>query len=143
MSAVPQTCERYSAHIPALHLLISLGWHFLSTAEALALRGSTREVILKTRLIEVLQTRRFDYKGEQFPLSPSGIDQILRQVQAVNLAEGLLRANERLYQILALGVTVTEFMPDSKKHQPTIALVDWADPSANRWDVTEDRKSVV
>lgn len=138
MSAVPQTCERYSAHIPALHLLISLGWHFLSTAEALALRGSTREVILKTRLVEVLQTRRFDYKGEQFPLSPSGIDQILRQVQAVNLAEGLLRANERLYQIFTLGVTVTEFMPDSKKHQPTIALVDWADASANRWDVTEE-----
>jgi len=138
MSALPQTREQYSAHIPALHLLINLGWHFLSTAQALALRGSTREVILKTRLIEVLQTRRFDYKGESFPLSPSGIDQILRQVQAVNLTEGLLPTNERVYQMLTLGVTVTEFMPDGKKHQPTIALIDWHDPTANRWDVTEE-----
>lgn len=138
MSAVPQTREQYSAHIPALHLLINLGWHFLPTAEALALRGSTREVILKTRLIEVLQTRRFDYKGEQFPLSPSGIDQIVRQVQALNLAEGLLAANERFYQMLTLGVTVTEFMPDGKRHQPTIALVEWGDTDANRWDVTEE-----
>lgn len=138
MSAVPQTREQYSAHVPALHLLINLGWNFLPTAEVLALRGSTREVILKTRLIEVLQTRRFDYKGEQFPLSPSGIDQILRHVQAVNLAEGLLPANEHLYQMLTLGVTITEFMSDGKKHQPTIALVDWADASANRWDVTEE-----
>lgn len=138
MSALPQTREQYSAHIPALHLLVNLGWHFLSTAQALALRGSTREVILKTRLIEVLQTRRFDYKGEWFPLSPSGIDQILRQVQAVNLTEGLLSANERVYQMLTLGVTVTEFMPDGKKHQPTIALVDWHDAAANRWDVTEE-----
>lgn len=138
MSALPQTREQYSAHIPALHLLINLGWHFLSTAQALALRGSTREVILKPRLIEVLQTRRFDYKGESFPLSPSGIDQILRQVQAVNLTEGLLPANERVYQMLTLGVTVTEFMPDGKKHQPTIALVDWNDATANRWDVTEE-----
>ncbi|MCI1006486.1 type I restriction endonuclease subunit R [Herbaspirillum sp. C7C8] len=138
MSALPQTREQYSAHIPALHLLINLGWHFLSTAQALALRGSTREVILKPRLIEVLQTRRFDYKGESFPLSPSGIDQILRQVQAVNLTEGLLPANERVYQMLTLGVTVTEFMPDGKKHQPTIALIDWHDPTANRWDVTEE-----
>ncbi|MGB9985209.1 MULTISPECIES: type I restriction endonuclease, partial [unclassified Herbaspirillum] len=138
MSTLPQTREQYSAHIPALHLLINLGWHFLSTAQALALRGSTREVILKTRLIEVLQTRRFDYKGEWFPLSPSGIDQILRQVQAVNLTEGLLPANERVYQMLTLGVTVTEFMPDGKKHQPTIALVDWSDATANRWDVTEE-----
>ncbi|CAG2258193.1 type I restriction endonuclease subunit R [Burkholderia sola] len=138
MSAPPQTREQYSAHIPALHLLINLGWSFLTTAQALALRGSTREVILKTRLIEVLQTRRFDYKGEWFPLSPSGIDQILRQVQTVNLPEGLLSANERVYQILTLGVTVTEFMSDGKRHQPTIALVDWNDAAANRWDVTEE-----
>lgn len=138
MSALPQTREQYSAHIPALHLLINLGWNFLTTAQALALRGSTREVILKTRLIEVLQTRRFEYKGEWFPLSPSGIDQILRQVQAVNLTEGLLSANERVYQMLTLGVTVTEFMPDGKKHQPTIALIDWHNAVANRWDVTEE-----
>lgn len=138
MSAVPQTREQYSAHLPALHLLINLGWHFLPTAEALTQRGSTREVILKARLIEVLQTRRFDYKGEQYPLSPSGIDQIVRQVQALNLAEGLMAANERLYQMLTLGMTVTEFMPDGKKHQPTIALVDWHDAGANRWDVTEE-----
>lgn len=138
MSAFPQTREQYSAHIPALHMLVNLGWRFLTTAHALALRGSTREVILKTRLIEVLQTRRFDYKGEWFPLSPSGIDQILRQVQAANLTEGLLSANERVYQMLTLGVTVTEFMPDGKKHQPTIALVDWHDVAANSWDVTEE-----
>ncbi|MDO9435731.1 type I restriction endonuclease subunit R [Hydrogenophaga sp.] len=139
MTPTPQTREHYSAHLPALHLLVNLGWHFLSTAEALALRGgSTREVILKTRLIEVLQTRRFDYKGEPFPLSPSGIDQIVRQVQTLNLAEGLLPANERLYQMLTLGVTITEFMPDGKKHQPTIALIDWHDIAANRWDVTEE-----
>lgn len=143
MSAAPQIREQYSAHIPALHLLCNLGWAFLSTADALALRGSTRDIILKSRLIEVLQSRRFEYKGDQYPLSPSGIDQIVRQVQAVNMAEGLLPANERLYQMLALGVTVTEFMPDGKKHQPTIPLVDWGYDGtdirhANRWDVTEE-----
>jgi type I restriction enzyme R subunit len=138
MTTVPQAREQYSAHIPALHMLVNLGWQFLPTADALALRGGTREVILKARLIEVLQTRRFDYKGELFPLSPGGIDQILRQVQALNLVDGLLPANERLYQMLTLGVTVTEFMPDGKKHQPTIALVEWGNTTANRWDVTEE-----
>lgn len=138
MSPVPETREQYSAHIPALHLLCNLGWSFLSTADCLALRGSTREVLLKPRLIEVLQSRRYEYKGEWFPLSPSGIDQIVRDLSALSLAEGLLIANERLYSKLALGITVTEFMPDGKKHQPTIALVDWQDVAANRWDVTEE-----
>lgn len=138
MNTTPNSREQYSAHLPALHMLCNLGWNFLTTAQALALRGSTREVLLKPRLIEVLQTRRYEYKGEWFPLSPSGIDQIVREVSALNLAEGLMPANERLYGKLALGITVTEFMPDGKKHQPTIHLIDWANPAANRWDVTEE-----
>lgn len=138
MNTTPNSREQYSAHLPALHLLCNLGWNFLTTAQALALRGSTREVLLKPRLIEVLQTRRYEYKGEWFPLSPSGIDQIVRELSALNLAEGLMPANERLYGKLALGITVTEFMPDGKKHQPTIHLIDWANPAANRWDVTEE-----
>ena len=138
MNSTPNSREQYSAHLPALHLLCNLGWHFLTTAQALALRGSTREVLLKPRLVEVLQTRRYEYKGQWYPLSPSGIEQIVRELSALSLAEGLLPANERLYGKLALGITVTEFMPDGKKHQPTIPVIDWADAAANRWDVTEE-----
>jgi type I restriction enzyme R subunit len=138
MTTTPNSREQYSAHLPALHLLCNLGWNFLTTAQALALRGSTREVILRPRLVEVLQARRYEYKGQQYPLSPSGIEQIVRELSAISLGEGLLLASERLYGKLALGITVTEFMPDGKKHQPTIAVIDWADPAANRWDVTEE-----
>lgn len=134
----PNSKEQYAAHLPALHLLCNVGWNFLTTAQALALRGSAREVLLKARLIEVLQTRRYQYKGEWYPLSPSGIEQIVRELSALSLAEGLMPANERLYGKLALGITVTEFMSDGKKHQPTIAVIDWTDASANRWDVTEE-----
>lgn len=138
MNTTPNSREQYSAQLPALHLLCNLGWNFLTTAQALALRGSTREVLLKPRLIEVLQTRRYEYKGEWYPLSPSGIDQIVRELSALSMAEGLMPANERLYGKLALGITITEFMPDGKKHQPTIHVIDWTNASANRWDVTEE-----
>lgn len=138
MSTTPNSREQYSSQLPALHLLCNLGWNFLTTAQALTLRGSTREVLIKPRLIEVLQTRRYEYKGEWYPLSPSGIDQIVRELSALSLAEGLMPANERLYGKLALGITVTEFMPDGKKHQPTIHVIDWTDAAANRWDVTEE-----
>lgn len=138
MNTTPNSREQYSAHLPALHLLCNLGWNFLTSSQALTLRGSTREVLLKPRLIEVLQTRRYEYKGTWYPLSPSGIDQIVRELSALSLAEGLLPANERLYGKLALGITVTEFMPDGKKHQPTIHVIDWDNAEANRWDVTEE-----
>ncbi len=141
MNPVPQTREQYSTHIPALHFLCNLGWDFLLSADCLALRGSTREVVLRPRLVEVLQRRRFEYKGAWYPLSSSGIEQIVRallSMSALCLSEGLLAANERLYQLLTFGVTVSEFMPDGKKHQPTIAIIDWADAAANRWEVSEE-----
>ena len=84
-ATTPNPREQYSAHIPALHLLCNLGWHFVGTAEALALRGgSTREVLLVPRLVEVLQTRRYEYKGQWYPLSPGGIDQIVRDRAAAS-----------------------------------------------------------
>lgn len=136
--SAPDTREQISAQLPALHLLANLGWHYRGAAECLALRDGTREVMLKSRLIEALKARRFEYKGQQYPLSPSAIDQMVRELSALPLGEGLLVANERLYQRLALGITVTEFMPDGKKHQPTIPVIDWNDPAANLWDVTEE-----
>ncbi|MDR6534604.1 HsdR family type I site-specific deoxyribonuclease [Variovorax soli] len=120
-------------------MLCKLGWNYLGAADGLAFRGgSTREVLLKPRLIEVLQTRRFDYRGRSYPLSPSAIEQILRELSTLGLGDGLLPANERLYAKLAFGITVTEFMADGRKHQPTIHVIDWTDPSANRFDVTEE-----
>jgi len=137
-STVPNAREQYSSHLPALHLLCNLGWNVIPSTQSLAMRAGNREVLLRTRLIEFLKCHRFDYKGERHPLSPSAVDQILREVSSLALTEGLLPANQRLYAKLALGVTVTEFMPDGKKHQPTVPLIDWADPSANFWDVTEE-----
>ncbi|MDM0075246.1 HsdR family type I site-specific deoxyribonuclease [Variovorax sp. J2P1-59] len=126
------------ASISALRLLCNLGWRYLSTPACLELRGGrTHELILRPRLVEYLQTRRFDYKGTPYPLSASAIEQILRELAAIGLGDGLLAANERLYAKLAFGITVTEFMPDGKRHQPTIALIDWTDTAANRFDVTE------
>ena len=110
---------------PALHLLCNLGWTFLSTEVCLQPRGGTREVLMKPRLVEaLLQARRFEYKGEWYPLSPSAIDQIVREISALNLWRGSAVGERAAGQQARAGVTVTEFMPDGKKHQPTIAVID-------------------
>uniref|UniRef100_UPI00102CE8A2 type I restriction endonuclease subunit R n=1 Tax=Candidatus Magnetaquicoccus inordinatus TaxID=2496818 RepID=UPI00102CE8A2 len=137
MTTTPETREQYSAHIPALATLINLGWRYVSPAQCLSWRGSTREVLLRAVLVEELQKRRFTHKGAEYPLSPNAIEQIVREVAAPGLHEGLLTANERLYTMLTLGVTVTEFI-DGKKVQPTIPLVNWDHPAANSLLVTEE-----
>ena len=104
----------HSPVLAALHLLCAMGWRYWSTASSLEARGGTREVLLRPRLIEFLKTRAFDYKGTRYPLSPSAIDQVLRELTSLGLGHGLLAANERLYAKLAHGITVAEFLPDGK-----------------------------
>lgn len=133
----PEPREQYSSHIPALKTLLSLGWDYLSAADCLAKRGSTREVILRDELIAVLQQRRYDYKAQSYPLSANAIEQIVRELSAPGLNEGLLAASEKLYEKLCLGITVTEFI-DGKRHAATIAVIDWQDPAQNRFHITEE-----
>jgi type I restriction enzyme, R subunit len=134
---IPETKEAYSAHIPALRVLSAMGWEYLSSTACLTARGSTQDVVLTNVLVEQLRNRRFEYKGQFYPLSTNAIDQIVRELAAPPLHEGLLTANEKLYNKLTLGITVTEFV-DGKKHNPTVSVIDWDDPSANSFIVTEE-----
>ncbi|WP_019868155.1 type I restriction endonuclease subunit R [Methylovulum miyakonense] len=138
MSIIPETKEVFSSQIPALQVLMAMGYEYLSPTQALAYRGGqTSEVLLRSVLIAELRKRRFNWKGQAYPLSNNAIDDIVRQLASPGLGEGLLSANERLYDHLTLGLTVTEFI-DGKKAQPTIALIDWENPTNNRFQVTDE-----
>lgn len=134
----PRTDEETIAKVPALALLMKLGWEYVSPAACLKLRGSERAVILAPVLRDWLAAHRFPYRGKDYPLTDNGIAQVLKAVLSTGLAEGLTPANERVYKQLALGVTVQEFMPDGHRHSVTVPLLDFANASTNRLHVSEE-----
>ncbi len=136
-TSTPDTREEAASKLPALHVLIAIGWDYLSPAAALALRGSERSVLLEPILRERLKGHRFVFKGQTYPLSAGGIDQVVREISATGLNEGLIPANEAIYKHLTLGITVTEFV-DGQRTAVTLPLIDWADPAANILHVTEE-----
>lgn len=138
INLTPNTQEQYSSHIPALATLMRMGWEFLPEKACTEFRGGHREVLLKPVLIEQLKNRRFEYKGEWHSLPDQAIDQIVRELSTPGLNQGLLTANEGIYNTLTLGVTVTVFMPDGKKATPTIAVIDWDEFSNNHFQVSEE-----
>ncbi|EMH5494518.1 type I restriction endonuclease subunit R [Providencia stuartii] len=134
----PKFQEEYSAKLPALMLLTNLGWSFLSPELALAARGGkVDEVVLRQVLCSELQKRTFTFAGKNYPLSEKSIDNLIAEVCSPALNEGLLTANERLYNHLLYGISVTEFV-DGKKASPTIALIDWQNPVNNSFVFTEE-----
>ncbi len=134
----PKFQEEYSAKLPALTLLTNLGWSFLSPELALAARGGKAdEVVLRQVLRSELQKRTFTFAGKSYPLSEKAIDNLIAEVCSPALNEGLLTANERLYNHLLYGISVTEFV-DGKKASPTVALIDWQNPANNSFLFTEE-----
>jgi type I restriction enzyme R subunit len=134
---VPDTREEAAAKLPALHILTALGWDYLSLAQCMALRGSERAVVLEDVLRDHLSRHRFDHKGKTYPLSPAGIAQVMREITQTGLSEGLIPANRAIYQHLTMGITVTEFV-DGSRASITVPLIDWADITTNRFQVTEE-----
>ncbi len=134
----PKFQEEYSAKLPALALLTNLGWSFLSPEQALVARGNKPDqVVLRDILRTELQKRTFTFAGKNYPLSDKAIDNLIAEVCSPALNEGLLLANERLYNHLLFGIPVTEFV-ESKKANPTVALIDWHNPANNRFVFTEE-----
>lgn len=134
----PKFQEEYSAKLPAMALLTNLGWSFLNPEQALAARGGKAdEVVLRGLLRATLAKRTYTQAGTERPLSAKAVDNLVAEVCSPALNEGLLAANERLYNHLLYGIAVTEFV-DGKKVSPTIPLIDWYNPANNSFVFTEE-----
>jgi len=136
--------EEFSAKIPALSLLTNLGYNFIQPSECEALRGnalasekkSTHQVILLPVMRAFLAKQTFSFAGKQHTLSAAAIDKVMHELNpAMNL--GLKAANEKIYNALMYGVSVTEFI-DGKKASPTIKLIDWHNIDNNQFHFTEE-----
>ena len=133
----PDTREEAAAKLPALHVLMAMGYTFVSPAEALAMRGSERVVLLETVLRDRLGRYRFDHRGKSYPLSSASVDEVIRTLSATGLSEGLVPANKTTTAHITQGITVTEFV-GGEKTSKTIPLVDWSDLDANDFHVVEE-----
>lgn len=136
--------EEFSAKIPALTLLTNLGYTFIPPSECEALRGntlanekkSTHQVILLPVMRAFLAKQAFSFAGKKHKLSEAAIDKVMHELNpAMNL--GLKAANEKIYNALMYGVSVTEFI-DGKKASPTIKLIDWHNIDNNQFHFTEE-----
>jgi len=134
----PKFQEEYSSKLPALALMSNLGWSFLSPSQALVARdGKQDQVVLRQILRAELTKRSFSFAGQNYPLSEKSIGNLIAEICSPALNEGLLTANEKIYNHLLYGIAVTEFV-NGKKVSPTIALIDWQNIENNSFAFTEE-----
>ena len=129
--------ELISSQIPALQLLINLGWQYLTPAEALALRGGRESNVVLTGVLEPwLAARTFERRGRRYPFSEKSIREAVRKLTTEPF-RSLIVTNEALYEMLTLGTSLSETI-DGDTFSPSLHYIDWQNPANNVYHVTDE-----
>jgi type I restriction enzyme R subunit len=125
MAAADAFKEVVSSQLPALQLLIQLGWQYLTPAEALALRGGKRSNILLESVLDA-QLRKLNairFKGQEYAFSEANIQAAVLALKDV-VFDGLTRTNEKVYDLLLLGKSLAQTIGGDTKSF-TLRYIDW------------------
>ena len=135
----PSFKEDHISQIPALQVLVNLGYKYLSPEEALELRGNnTSNVILDTVLIEQLQKMNsIRFKGSEYAFSSQNITNAVRALKQFSDNNGLISINEYVYDLLTLGKSFEENIQGSTKSF-NLNYIDWDNIENNIFHVTEE-----
>ncbi len=121
--------EKYLSQIPALQLLINLGYSYLTPTEALKERGGKlSNVLLENILREQLKKlNRIYFRGKEYLFSEENIQSAIQKLKNVRY-DGLQKTNEAVYDLLTLGTSLEQNV-DGYSKSFDIKFIDW-----NNWD---------
>ncbi len=130
--------EKYLSQIPAIQVLVNLGYRYLTPAEALAARGGkTGNVLLEEILRERLKKlNRIQHKGGSYLFSEENLQSAIQRLKNVKY-DGLLKTNEAVYDLLTLGVALEQSIEGDLKSF-TLNYIDWRNPQNNVYHVTAE-----
>ncbi len=139
MSELPSFLEDHISQIPALQLLQNLGYMYLRPQEVwLERKGRLSNMLLEDVLDKQLRKlNRITFKGQQHEFSDANIQDAIRTLKDVPTELGLIRANEKVYDLLSLGKSFEQTIDGSTKSF-TLKYIDWQHPENNVFHVTEE-----
>jgi type I restriction enzyme R subunit len=137
----PSFQEDHISQVPALQLLQNLGWQYLSPEDALALRGGKRSNVLLDGVLDaqLRKLNRIRFKGQEYAFSEANIQSAVLALKDV-IFDGLVRTNEKVYDLLVLGKSLQQTIHGDTKSFP-LNYIDWHPATwltGNVFHVTEE-----
>lgn len=132
--------EDHISQIPALQMLVNLGYTYLSPLEAERLRGGKTtnvllEDILRKQLKEINSIKVSATKTSIF--TDDNIERGILGLKNLPMNEGYIAASEKAYNLLTLGQALEQSI-DGDKKSFTLQYIDWKNISNNVFHVTEE-----
>ena len=123
---------------PAIELLRSMGYTYISPKDCERQRGSRYHVLLKDILRgQLRKLNRYSYAGAENEFSAANIERAMEELDEP-LTDGLVRTSEKIYDALLLGKSYPETVGDGKSLSFNLKYIDWEHPENNLFHVTEE-----
>lgn len=123
---------------PAIELLQSMGYIYISPENCEQQRGSKYHVLLKDILRgQLRKLNRYTYAGAENEFSAANIERAMEGLDEP-LTDGLVRTSEKIYDALLLGKSYLETVGDGKMLSFNLKYIDWDRPANNVFHVTEE-----
>jgi type I restriction enzyme R subunit len=137
--STPSYIEDQISQIPALQLMMKMGYTYLSPDEAMELRnGRTSNVLLEPILKEQLEKiNSIQYKGKEFPFSESNITTAIISLRELPIQDGFVKANQAFYDLITLGKSLEQTVLNDKKSF-SFQYIDWVNIENNTFHVSEE-----
>jgi type I restriction enzyme R subunit len=137
---LPSYLEKVQSQLPALQLLINMGWEYLTPEETVNLRGGRLgSAILEPILLDHIRNHcRYEFKGNTHPFTENAIQNAVQALNAFR-AIGATHQNEQAYDLLCLGTSVPQTVEGDTKSF-TIDYIDWKNTERNTCHCTAEYK---
>ena len=123
---------------PAIALLRSMGYTYISPKDCERQRGSRYHVLLKDILRgQLRKLNRYSYAGAENEFSAANIERAMEELDEP-LTDGLVRTSEKIYDALLLGKSYPETVGGGKSLSFNLKYIDWEHPENNLFHVTEE-----
>ncbi|WP_413288383.1 type I restriction endonuclease subunit R [Bdellovibrio sp. HCB337] len=136
--AIAKHTEDLVSHIPAIHLLVNLGYQYLSPSETSKLRdGKRTKVVLESVLEDWLSKNNYiKYKNGTVPFSRENIKEAVAAITSIPF-DSLLSNNERIYDLLTLGKSLEQNI-DGLNRSYSLQFINWKEPQKNVFHITDE-----
>ena len=117
--------EDNTAQIPALKLLINLGYQYLTPSEALQMREDRESNVLLTSILreQLKKINTIKIGSKQADFSDANIERAIHSLKDIPLAEGLVNASNRAYNLLRFAMRWNNRLMATKKAIPFNTLI--------------------
>ena len=133
--ATARHSEDLVSQIPAIQLLVNLGYKYLAPSETVKLRNGKRGQIVLEPVLEDWLTKNNSIRGN-IPFTKENIREAVASISNIPY-DSLLSNNEKIYDLLTLGKSLEQNV-DGTTRSYSLQFINWKEPHKNIFHVTDE-----